>query len=116
MKAHWLIGRIVIALAMVGLGYGQASEQSEVQKLVDGLHFQSGKIAIGDNLATLDLPANLRYLGPQDAETVITKLWGNPPEKELSLGMIVPTDSNVAEEGGWAVLITYVNDGHIKGR
>jgi uncharacterized membrane-anchored protein len=87
--------------------------ETEVRKLVDSLRFESGKILLSGDLATLTLPENLRYLNPSDTDTVLTKLWGNPPQAERSLGMIVPADVNLLSGGSWAVLITYEEDGHV---
>jgi uncharacterized membrane-anchored protein len=85
------------------------------EKIVSGLHFQTGDIPLGSNLATIRLPANFRYLDPRDTTTVLTRLWGNPPKTaEGNLGMIVPTDTSLLGADSWAVVITYEEDGHIK--
>src|SRR3990167_827645 len=68
------------------------------EELLASLHFQHGKIVLGDNLATLDLPEQFVYLNGADAELVLTKGWGNPPS-EPSLGMILPAGvSPLADE------------------
>ncbi len=77
------------------------------------LKFQTGKISLPNGIATLDLPANFRYLSPADSEKLLVEGWGNPPGNE-TLGMIIPTETSPLSEAGWGVVITYTEDGHIK--
>ncbi len=77
------------------------------------LKFQTGKISLPNGIATLDLPANFRYLPPADAEKLLVDGWGNPPGNE-TLGMIIPAETNPLSEAGWGVVISYTEDGHIK--
>lgn len=97
-----------------------APEQSTAAPADDGsaaflasLKFQTGKIALPNGIASLDLPANFRYLAPADAEKLLVEGWGNPPGNE-TLGMIIPTETNPLSEAGWGVVISYTEDGHIK--
>lgn len=77
------------------------------------LQYQTGTIAIGNGLATLKLGDNFRYLDPENAENLLVNGWGNPPGTK-SLGMIVPKDVSPLHDGkGWAVVITYSEDGHV---
>lgn len=83
------------------------------QQLLDSFSFQQGKITLPDSIATLDLPAGFRYLGPADSERLLTQGWGNPPGFK-TLGMIVPADVNPLTAEGWGVVVTYEKDGHVK--
>ena len=76
------------------------------------LRYQTGDVTVGDGLAVLHLGDKYRYLGPDDAQTVIEKAWNNPPG-ERPLGMIVPNDPSPAHRDGWGVILTYVEDGHV---
>lgn len=76
------------------------------------LAYQRGDIKIGGDLAVLHLGDQYRFLGPEDAETVIEKAWNNPPG-ERPLGMIVPNDPSPAHAAGWGVVLTYVEEGHV---
>jgi uncharacterized membrane-anchored protein len=73
---------------------------------------QQGKIALPGGIATLDLPANFRYLDSADSARLL-EAWGNPPGTE-SLGMIVPAGVNPMSAESWGVVITYDKDGHVK--
>ena len=52
----------------------------------------------------MNVPAEFRYLDDADTETVLTKMWGNPPTGERTLGMLVPANigPDQADRGVWA--------------
>lgn len=83
------------------------------QELLASLHFQHGKIVLGDNLATLDLPEQLVYLNGVDAERLLSKGWGNPPS-EPSLGMILPAGVSPLADESWAVTVEYEENGYVE--
>ena len=84
------------------------------RKIAEGLHYQHGEITVRNGLAKLAVPDKFRYLGPEDAWTVLTKIWGNPPVGKKPLGMLLPADASPAEPGTWAVVIQYEEDGYVK--
>ena len=97
----------------------QAAAREKMQKLVEGLQFEQGKIVLPGGLATVNVPEGFRFLNGKDAETVLTKLWGNPPDRARPLGLIVPVagDSPHASLFGrdsWAVIVEYEEDGYVK--
>ncbi len=68
---------VVAGLVLAGEVRAQDAKEArmaEAQKMVDGLKLQSGEIKLGDDLATLRLPDDLRYLNPKDTATVLTGL------------------------------------------
>lgn len=87
---------------------------AKAQKLIDGLRFQDGEVALRGDLAKLNLPPDLRFLGPDDAQTVIERLWGNPHSASKPLGMLVPANVPLATPAAWAVIVTYDEDGYVK--
>lgn len=84
------------------------------EEFLKSLHYQSGRITLPNDIATLNLPENFRYLSPDDTDRVLVDAWGNPPGKEKTLGMIVPTQHDVLSKDGWGVVISYMEDGHVK--
>ena len=90
-----------------------AAPEMTAEQFLAQLHLQRGKITLPGGIATLDLPANFRYLSPADAERVLVDAWGNPPGM-VSLGMIVPAKTSVLERDSWGVIVTYEKEGHIK--
>ena len=105
------IRSILAALLCLLFGFARAGETSPEQ-LLASLKFQEGRITLADSIATLDLPAGFRYLGPADAVRLLSEGWGNPPGLK-TLGMIVPTAVNPLTAEGWGVVITYEKDGHV---
>lgn len=111
------IGLSVLAwMAMAATAWSQQlTPEQRLKNLLDSLHYQSGAVKIGGDLATLNLPDSLRYLDPKDTKTVLVDLWGNPPGSgDGTLGMLVPKDVDFTSAGSWAVVITYQDDGHVK--
>jgi uncharacterized membrane-anchored protein len=86
----------------------------EHEEIASKLKFQQGEIKLKDGLATLKAPANFRYLDPDQADTVLVQLWGNPPRGEKTLGMLFPAEISVASPESWGVVITYDEDGYVK--
>jgi uncharacterized membrane-anchored protein len=106
----------IVCCSLLWLGVAQAQDAAapkmDKQAFLDSLHFQQGAVALPGKIATLQLPANFRYLPPEDAARLLAA-WGNPPDAS-TLGMIVPAEPSVMSQGGWAVVVTYDKDGHIK--
>jgi len=86
----------------------------ESEEIASRLVFQQGEIKLKDGLATLKVPAKFRYLDPDQTDTVLVKLWGNPPRQEKTLGMLFPAEIGPADPESWGVVITYDEDGYVK--
>jgi uncharacterized membrane-anchored protein len=106
----------IVCCFLLWLPMARAAEapapKMDKQTFLASLHFQDGAINLPGNIATLQLPPAFRYLPPADAARVLA-VWGNPPDA-ATLGMIVPASTSVRGEGGWAVVVTYDKDGHVK--
>ena len=103
------------SILLFGL-FAQAQDQdalAKAKKLADSLRYQKGEITLRGGLAKIHVPEGFRYLDPADAGTVLSKLWGNPPDSH-TLGMLVPSDLSVVSRDAWAVVITYDEDGYVK--
>ena len=113
--AAWVAG---VTLCLTGVVRAESPSPSPESRMTADqflatLKFQQGKITLPNGMATLDLPANFRYLGPADATHILVDAWGNPPGGS-TLGMIFPADISPLSEDGWGVVITYDEEGHIK--
>jgi uncharacterized membrane-anchored protein len=86
----------------------------ESEEIASKLKFQNGEIKLKDGLATLKVPQNFRYLDPDQTDTVLVKLWGNPPQQEKTLGMLFPAEIGPDSPEAWGVVITYDEDGYVK--
>ncbi|WP_426103847.1 DUF2167 domain-containing protein [Massilia sp. TSP1-1-2] len=106
---------LLLVLGCTGTAFAQESEAAVMtaEQVEASLTYKTGKIALPGGLATLDLPAGFRYLSPADADRVLVQGWGNPPDNDKTLGMIVPANASPLSQAGWGVLITYEGDGHV---
>ncbi len=120
-----LMKKIVSILALITLAAtaGFAQEQLDTNQLaqlkrltslVKNLKYQQGEISLRDGLAKLSVPKEFKYLGPDDAETVLVKLWGNPPTAEKPLGLLIPAGLTPLDTNCWVVTIAYSEDGYVK--
>jgi uncharacterized membrane-anchored protein len=93
----------------------QSPSRERLVQLQSSLKWQQGKIILGNNLATLKVSREFRYLPPEDTKTVLVDLWNNPPEiGSGTLGMIFPADVNPLSRSSWGVVITYQADGYVR--
>lgn len=83
---------------------------------MSGLKFQQGEITLHEGRATLHVPDGFRFLNGPDAQTVLVKLWGNPPCSADPLGMLMPDGVSPLTEKFWAVVVTYEPDGYVSDR
>ena len=73
----------------------------------------SGTVEIGGGLAVLNLPPGYHYLDASQSSRLLTELWGNPSDGG-TLGMILGPGQLPMSFGGWAVDISYEEDGYVK--
>jgi uncharacterized membrane-anchored protein len=87
--------------------------KEEAQALAATLRFQRGEVVLKDGLATLKVPDGVEFLNGPDAQTVLVKLWGNPP-MSAPLGLLMPINTGPLSPEAWAVIITYEEEGYVK--
>jgi uncharacterized membrane-anchored protein len=104
---------LLAALPPFSMAADDAAAQ-EAEKLANGLHYQQGEIALPGGMAKLNVPQGFRYLNPEDTDTVLVKLWNNPPSSSKTLGMLLPADVSPLADESWAVTISYADDGYVK--
>ena len=101
-----------VLFAAPALAQEDAAEKAQATALLGSLHFQTGDIALADADAHLRVQPGFRYLGHDDTRRVLEELWGNPPDDEV-LGLLVPDNAPLDSEHGWAVLVTYSDEGYV---
>ncbi|MFO1202617.1 MAG: DUF2167 domain-containing protein [Tabrizicola sp.] len=89
--------------------YAQLNDQDRA--LVDQLELYQGKVTTSDGMAQLDVPEGYYFLDATDAQLVLEKFWGNPPDKTVT-GMIFPR-SGWAWTGAWGAPISYDPMGYV---
>jgi uncharacterized membrane-anchored protein len=92
----------------------QLNELKQIVQLAKNLKYQQGEIDLRGGLATLTVPKEFNYLGPDDTETVLVKLWGNPPLRRKPLGLLMPAGLTPLSSNAWVVTIDYSEDGYVK--
>jgi uncharacterized membrane-anchored protein len=97
-----------------GLDAKELAEFKQVAQLLRNLKYEQGEIDLGGGLAKLTVPKEFNFLASDDAETVLVKLWGNPPSKEKPLGLLIPAGLTPLSSNAWVVTIDYSEDGFVK--
>ena len=108
---------LAVALLLAGPVVAQDQEAGEqagvtAEQFIASLHFRDGEIAVPEASAHFRLSSAFRYLEKADARRVLEQMWGNPPDDSV-LGMIVPASPGLDEDGSWAVVVTYSDDGYV---
>jgi uncharacterized membrane-anchored protein len=116
MKTKLVALLAAVLTTVINISHAETNPKSPEQiiKLVRGLKYQQGEITLRGGLATLNVPKDFNYLDPDDTETVLVKLWGNPPSDEKPLGMLLPAGLTPLNSNCWVVAISYVDDGYVK--
>ncbi len=110
---------VLLALFISTAGLTRAQETTnkippQIAKLLSGLKYQSGEIDLRGGLAKLTVPKEFKFLGSDDADTVLVKLWGNPPSETKPLGLLIPAGMSPISSNVWIVTIDYNEDGFVK--
>jgi len=117
MKTNITMLWLAVWLAVVGTAQAQDDTNKirlEVQRLLQSLKYQQGEIDLRGGLAKLTVPKEFNFLGADDAETVLVKLWGNPPSGTKPLGLLIPAGMTPRSSNCWVVTIEYSEDGYVK--
>ncbi|HET9268424.1 MAG TPA: DUF2167 domain-containing protein [Vicinamibacterales bacterium] len=101
---------LAVALATATIA---AQDSLTPEEFESKLAYKTGTVQISGGMATIKLPDSFRYLDEQDSRKVLVA-WGNPPEAASDvLGMLVPSATSPLSEDGWAIVITYDDDGYV---
>jgi uncharacterized membrane-anchored protein len=111
-SSHRVAGAVIAALAMMSVAAAEESAPEQTDAPPE-LHYRTGEIVLPNEVATLHLNADYRYLDPKETEKLLIA-WGNPPEAAQDTeGAVVPTAVDPFEDQGWAVVLSYMDDGHV---
>ena len=88
------------------------SDQQSVEAFLNSLTYKKGIVNIADGIAALNVPDNFRFIGPADSQRFLEAGWGNP-DGSGQIGMLLPMDTNLFGDSGWAIVISYQEDGHV---
>jgi uncharacterized membrane-anchored protein len=88
------------------------AEAAKQQALLASLQYRKGDVALPEADASLHVRPGFRFLGHDDTRKVLEQYWGNPPDDEV-LGMLVPENVPLSSDHSWAVVVTYIDEGHV---
>jgi len=89
----------------------EATESEATAPAGPELKYQTGTIVLPNKVATLHLGEKYRYLDPNETNKLLMA-WGNESDTTTQ-GTIIANDVDPWSESGWAVILTYDDDGHI---
>jgi uncharacterized membrane-anchored protein len=113
MKLKWmLLGLLAVAMGAHAQDASPQAQEQAARAIVAGFQWRDGQVAVDEAKARFQLNDNFRYLGAADARKVLEDLWGNPPDDSV-LGMVVPKGRGVLDDSGWAVVVTYSDEGYV---
>jgi len=110
-----LAAAVLAALMCAPVAHAQdasGDNSAEVKQFLSSLQYRTGDVTLSEAGATLHVQPGFRYLGHDDARKVLENYWGNPPDDEV-LGLLVPDNAALGSDHSWAVVLTYVNEGHV---
>ncbi len=113
MRAATITTTSVALCALFGFGLPAIAEEEAGEETPQGptFNYQTGNIVLPNKVATLHLAGNYRYLDAAETEKLLVA-WGNEPGNETQ-GAIVPNEVDPMDTEGWAVILTYIDDGHV---
>lgn len=83
-----------------------------VDSIENTLNYEYGKVELDGGVATITVPEGYKFLGSEQANYVLTELWGNPQSE--TLGMLFPKDiSPLSDNFTYAVEVSYSEEGYI---
>lgn len=86
---------------------------AEQVKLLEKLDFKTCTVTLPGGKVTLNQGEAFYTLSPQDANYVLTELWGNPPGPD-TLGMVFPIWATPMHSDAWGALLEWDASGHVK--
>lgn len=118
-SAFSLSGQVDSISADAALDSAELQEILDVYAYMDSLEatldYQHGIVQLRGDLARLQVPAGYKFIQGDDAELVLTELWGNPPSDvhNMPLGMIIPDQMTPLMDSAYAINITYSEEGYV---
>jgi uncharacterized membrane-anchored protein len=103
----------VFALVVQGFAQADTSYLRIIDSIEQSFKYQTGQISIPEGKASMLVPKGFRYLDKEQANYVLTDLWGNPKSEGL-LGMLVPENVGILDSNAWIFTVSYDEMGYVK--
>ncbi|HUQ97651.1 MAG TPA: DUF2167 domain-containing protein [Chitinophagaceae bacterium] len=88
------------------------AQLKKIDSVESTLHYKTGKITVGNGIATINVPQNFKFLDAAEAKYIVEVIWGNL-KGQSPLGMLVPAGS-AASVADYAFLVEYQDLGYVK--
>jgi uncharacterized membrane-anchored protein len=88
-------------------------QQKYYDSLESSLHYKTGKIVLGNGIATINVPEGFKFLDAAESKFVVEDIWGNP-KGQSPLGMLFPATSGATDPGSYAFIIDFEDIGYVK--
>jgi len=85
-----------------------------IEKRVSGFKYQTGKVQIGEELATVDVPNGYKFLGKGDSRYILEDVYGNPPDDTVLGTLFIAKQSPLDEDLSYFIVLSYSEDGYIE--
>ena len=89
----------------------EESEATEESAPAIDFEYETGDVVLPNKVATLHLGEKYHYLDRKETNKLLMA-WGNESDMTTQ-GAIIPSDVDPMTQEGWAVILTYVDDGHV---
>jgi uncharacterized membrane-anchored protein len=93
-----------------------SAEEKAFVKFMDSvessLQYKNGVIQTLNGVASLNVPSSFKFLGAEQSNYIIEKVWGNPPQKDV-LGILFPKDGSPFNDT-YAFIVSYDESGYVK--
>lgn len=86
----------------------------ETDSINNSFTFQTGKIVLGNGLATLNVPKGFKYLDSEQSYHLLVDIWGNPPSAGTTMGIVMAEKTNVMDIDGVVYTIGYEEIGYVE--
>lgn len=109
---------VILTLLVHTSFYAQTpKELVEIMRVMDSIeqsfNWQTGRVDLAGDVAYVDVPQGMRYLGAEQSKMVLTDFWGNPPELHTN-GMLFPATVSPLSDSAWAFNINFDDMGYVK--
>ena len=113
-RYHLVVIIMIIPLLGAPAWSGDSADQESpaAKAFLDSLTYHKGTVDLPDGIAALEVPESFRYIGPEDSRRFLEEGWGNP-NGSGQIGMLLPMDTDLFGDRGWAVVISYQEDGYV---
>nr|WP_315154496.1 DUF2167 domain-containing protein [uncultured Flavobacterium sp.] len=110
--------KITLTILSCLLTFFMYSQDENELKKIDSIEktfkYQHGSIDLKNGVGKINIPKGFKYLEPVQAERVLVELWGNPKGENLTMGLLLPENQGVMNQGGYVFNIQYDEIGHVE--